>query len=64
MKTRPKTFTAVVDFHCAGRVFAAGDVVDAGVLANVLAYGDQFVTAKRDSKSTPTPADEANTEGA
>lgn len=64
MTIRPKTFVAVVDFSCAGQTITAGDVVTGAALVNALEFGDQFVEPKRDTKSTPSKADTASTEGA
>jgi hypothetical protein len=70
MANRPKIYTAVKPFVCAGSTFAEGDAVTGVPLSAALAFGDAFVTAERKIKAdkaapiTPTPATPATTEGA
>lgn len=65
MAPRPKTYTAVIDFSCAGEHYTAGDAVPAGVaLTSALRHGDRFVTASNTKRgqaaqdSTPTTTNE------
>ena len=70
MANRPKIYTAVKSFSCAGSTFAEGDAVTGVALSAVLPFGDKFVTAERKTKAdkaeqiTPTPATPATIEGA
>jgi hypothetical protein len=71
MATRPKIYTAVKSFSCAGSTFAEGDAVTGVALSAVLALsGHDYVTTERKTKAdtaepiTPTPATPATIEGA
>lgn len=63
MNIRPKTFYAARKFSHGGDTYEIGDVVPEGrTLADVLAFDQGFVTETKPPKSTPTPADPADTE--